>query len=281
MFPHRASTPGRRLLREQTTLDTGGVKPTRRDPEESARHSSRPRRETGSQARGGSREHARGAVDPRGRRGGRLCRAGADARPGSRPAVRGAGVLGPGATRALGTSSPARGRIHFTKKVGAGPVPTAYAAAWVSDVEARPARAEDLVAFKERTLEEVHRREFDYVIVLSELKVDRPLGTECVSWEQEEEQRNHPNPACASTSWSRPRVGSIACIPSTPGASSASATASDASAEPRRSSGRANLSRKKAALSSGRSGSRRSADGFWQRPSQPAAPASSYRTTRP
>jgi hypothetical protein len=90
---------------------------------------------------------------------------------------------------------PAPGRIHFTKKVGAASVPTVYAAAWVSDVEARPARAEDLVAFKKRTLEEVRRREADYVIVLRELKVDRALGAECVSWEQEEEQRNHPNPA--------------------------------------------------------------------------------------
>ena len=33
------------------------------------------------------------------------------------------------------------------------------------------------------------------MIVLRDLKVDRALGAACVSWEQEEEQRNHPNPA--------------------------------------------------------------------------------------
>jgi len=90
---------------------------------------------------------------------------------------------------------PAPGRIHFTKKVGTGLVPTVYAAAWVIDVEARPTRAEDLVGFKERAIEQIRRREPDYAIVLRDLKIDRLLGAECVSWEQEEEQRNHPNPA--------------------------------------------------------------------------------------
>lgn len=71
---------------------------------------------------------------------------------------------------------PAAGRIHFTKKVGAGPVPTAYAAAWASDVEARPARAEDLVGFKERTLAEVRRREPDYAIVLRSQSRSRARG---------------------------------------------------------------------------------------------------------
>lgn len=89
-------------------------------------------------------------------------------------------------------------RIHFAKKVGTGPVPTVYAAAWVADVEARPTRAEGLVGFKERTLEQLRRQEPDYLIVLRDLKVDRALGAECVSWEQEEEQRNHPNPALRS-----------------------------------------------------------------------------------
>ncbi len=62
-------------------------------------------------------------------------------------------------------------------------------------METRPTRAEDLVGFKERTLEELRRREPNYVIVLTELKVDRAPGAECVSWKQEEEQRNHPSPA--------------------------------------------------------------------------------------
>lgn len=48
--------------------------------------------------------------------------------------------------------------------------------------------------FKERTLEEVRRREPDCAIALRELTVDRALGAECVRWEQEEEQRNHPSP---------------------------------------------------------------------------------------
>jgi hypothetical protein len=90
---------------------------------------------------------------------------------------------------------PAPGRIHFAKKVGTGPVPTVYAAAWIARVEARPTRAEDLGPFKMRELERVRRQEPDYVIVLRELRVDRTPGAECVRWEQEEEQRNHPNPA--------------------------------------------------------------------------------------
>jgi hypothetical protein len=88
-----------------------------------------------------------------------------------------------------------RGRIYFAKMAGAGPVPTVYAAAWIADVEARPTSAEDLVGFKTRDIEQVRRRKPDYVIVLRELKVDRTPGAECVRWEQEEEQRNHPNPA--------------------------------------------------------------------------------------
>ena len=41
---------------------------------------------------------------------------------------------------------PAPGRVHFMKRVGTEPVPTIYAAAWAADVDARPARAEELVA---------------------------------------------------------------------------------------------------------------------------------------
>ena len=43
-------------------------------------------------------------------------------------------------------------------------------------MKAPPTRAEDLVGFKERTLEELRRREPDYAIVLRELKVDRARG---------------------------------------------------------------------------------------------------------
>ena len=89
---------------------------------------------------------------------------------------------------------PEPGRIHFTKKVGTGPVPTIYAGAWVTDVDQRPTRAEGLVPFKERAIEQVRGQERDYVIVLRDLKVNRAPGAECISWEQEEEQRNHPNP---------------------------------------------------------------------------------------
>ncbi len=90
---------------------------------------------------------------------------------------------------------PARGRIHFTKKVGTEPVPTVYAAAWVAEVDGRPARAEDLVAFKRRGVEELQRRETAYVITLTEVRVDQALGGECVRWEQQEEEQNHPSPA--------------------------------------------------------------------------------------
>jgi hypothetical protein len=90
---------------------------------------------------------------------------------------------------------PAPGRIHFMKKVGTEPVPTVYAAAWAAEVDGRPPRAEDLVAFKQRSVEQLQRRETAYVITLTEVRVDRTLGGECVRWEQQEEQQNHPSPA--------------------------------------------------------------------------------------
>jgi hypothetical protein len=96
---------------------------------------------------------------------------------------------------------PAPGRIHFAKKGGAGHVSSIYAAVWVTDVDERPTRAEILVPFKERAIEQLRRQELDYVIVLRDLKVNRAPGAECISWEQEEEQRNHPIPPSARMSW--------------------------------------------------------------------------------
>lgn len=90
---------------------------------------------------------------------------------------------------------PAPGRIHFMKKVGTEPVPTVYAAAWAAEVDGRPTRAEDLVAFKQRSVEQLRRRETAYVITLTEVRVDRAFGGECIRWEQQEEEQNHPSPA--------------------------------------------------------------------------------------
>jgi hypothetical protein len=88
----------------------------------------------------------------------------------------------------------APGRIQFAKKVGTEPVPSVVAGAWAADVDARPARAEDLVRYKERSVERLQRVETAYVITLAEVGVDRTLGAECIRWVQQEEERNHPSP---------------------------------------------------------------------------------------
>jgi hypothetical protein len=90
---------------------------------------------------------------------------------------------------------PAPGRVQFAKRVGTEPVPTILAAAWAADVDARPARAEELVRYKQRSVERLQRVETAYVITLTEVEVDRTLGGECIRWVQQEEERNHPSPA--------------------------------------------------------------------------------------
>jgi hypothetical protein len=90
------------------------------------------------------------------------------------------------------------GQVFFAKRLGDAPVPTVAAAAWIMAVNARPTRAEDLVAFKQRSVEELRQREPAYGIELRDLRVDRTFGAECVRWVQEESQRNHPSPALRS-----------------------------------------------------------------------------------
>jgi len=90
---------------------------------------------------------------------------------------------------------PAPGRVHFAKMVGTAPVPTVLAAAWVADVDARPTGAEELVRFKQRSVERIQRVETAYTISLTEVEVDRSLGAECIRWVQQEEERNNPSPA--------------------------------------------------------------------------------------
>ena len=93
---------------------------------------------------------------------------------------------------------PSAREVHFTKRLGDAPVPSVYVAAWIASTKAPLARAEDLVPFKQRSLEEVRQQEPAYTIDLRDLQVDRTPGAECVRWVQEEEQTNHPNPALRS-----------------------------------------------------------------------------------
>ena len=89
-------------------------------------------------------------------------------------------------------------QLYFRKRLGDALVPTLIAVAGTATVQPRPTRAEDLVPFKQRSLEELQQRAPNFAIVIHDLRVDRALGAECVRWIQEETQRNHPHPALRS-----------------------------------------------------------------------------------
>jgi hypothetical protein len=90
---------------------------------------------------------------------------------------------------------PIADRVFFAKRLGDALVPTVAAAAWITTVKARPSRAEDLVPFKQHSIEELQQWEPTLRIELRDVEVDRSLGAECVRWVQEEDQRSHPDPA--------------------------------------------------------------------------------------